>query len=83
MTKNELNLLLDALHTGVVEILFKKKNGENRLLECTLNQKLIPGEYTEKENEEDYQPTVIPIYCPDIKEWRSFIVENVISWNKI
>jgi len=71
-----------ALREGEVYITFKKVDGSIRNICGTLDTKLIPSEQlpgtsdqTRKQN-----PDIIAIFDTDLQGWRSFKVENLMSW---
>ena len=61
-----------------VKITFTKKDGTERVMNCTLDPNVIPlvesvQDQREKNKEKDY----IAAYDTDIKAWRSFIIKSV------
>lgn len=61
-----------------VKITFTKKDGTERVMNCTLNPDVIPliesvQDKREKSKEKDY----MAVYDVDLKAWRSFIIKNV------
>ena len=61
-----------------VKITFTKKDGTERVMNCTLHPDVIPllesfQDKREKDKEKDY----IAVYDTDIKAWRSFIIKSV------
>lgn len=61
-----------------VKITFTKKDGTERVMNCTLDPKVIPlvesvQDKREKSKDKDY----IAVFDTDIKAWRSFVVKNV------
>src|SRR6185503_6629430 len=83
--------LIKDLQLGVVEILFEKKDGSNRLMRCTLQSSFFKKPYLSEEerinhanalalNEAD--PTkvrVLHVWDVDVGDWRSFRVNRVLS----
>lgn len=74
--------LAETLATNTAEVTFIKKDGDERVMTCTLNPELLPAKVV-KEGEEK-KPRVIknpenslPVYDINAKGWRSFIVKNV------
>ena len=64
-----------------VKITFTKKDGTERVMNCTLDPNVIPlvesvQDKREKNKDKDY----IAVYDTDIKEWRSFIIKSVKSF---
>lgn len=61
-----------------VKITFTKKDGTERVMNCTLDPNVLPlvesvQDQREKSKEKDY----IAVYDTDIKAWRSFIIKSV------
>lgn len=69
-----------ALHNGVVEFKYKKKNGEERVAKGTLNVNVMGEENTPKGTGYDIADTNIRYYDMNSEGWRSFLVENLIEW---
>ena len=64
-----------------VKITFTKKDGTERVMNCTLDPNVIPlvesvQDKREKNKDKDY----IAVYDTDIKAWRSFIIKSVKSF---
>lgn len=59
-------------------VTFKKKDGTTRKMKCTRNPSLIPEEHHPKTESEESTNT-IRVFDLEKQEWRSFIVENVMS----
>ena len=83
----EIEEMRDALRKGWCEVVFEKVNGETRTLKCTLNPDFIPEEFVPKTNPLSETPqeesrAIIRVFT-DIPGWRSFIVNNVISFEKV
>ena len=71
----------ELLRDGVCEVLFIKKNGSERLMNCTLNMDLIPEEMKQfqlyKGEKVLENLDILKVYDVDVQDWRSFILENV------
>lgn len=81
MTRTE---MIEQLTKGKCRVIFKKVNGEERNMVCTLNEDIVPpakkdDPITQKKvrsvNEE-----VIPVWDVNKEGWRAFRVDNVISF---
>lgn len=83
MEKFEVNIndFKNALHKGVVNFKYKKKNGEIRDAKGTLNVEIMGEENTPKGTGYDIVDTNIRYYDLNSEGWRSFIAENLIKWN--
>ena len=79
LTRNE---VIEALTYSRCIVKFKKVNGEEREMPCTLREDLVP-KYERKTPMRDATgkaPTnTINVWCLDKKEWRSFRLENLVS----
>lgn len=69
-----------ALHKGIVEFKYKKKNGEERIAKGTLNEDIIGKENLPKGTGYEITDTNIRYYDLNSEGWRSFLVENFIDW---
>jgi len=80
MTREE---MVDALRAGVCTVRFTKVNGEERLMECTLNEQNIPPAQRPQTDDIGVQRTldVIRVFDTKADGWRSFRVENVLEFN--
>jgi hypothetical protein len=70
----------EFLHDGICEVLFEKKDGTERLMQCTLMSEKIPADMIPKnignppdEETKDY----INVFDVEKQGWRSFIIEKV------
>ena len=74
--------VLDTLRQGICEVTFKKVNGEQRVMPCTLKAELLP-EHNQKEltseTIKERKGDAISVWCTDAKAWRSFKLANFIS----
>ena len=74
MTKRD--TLVEGLKRDVLTVSFTKVNGEERIMNCTLHESLLPeavaGTSSKKEN-----PDVIAVWDIDKDAWRSFRVDSV------
>jgi len=69
--------MIGELQQRVCRVIFKKVNGEERDMQCTLIEKVLPPmKGTERQKNKD----VIRAYDTNKCEFRSFRVENVISF---
>jgi hypothetical protein len=76
--------LREQLKSGVVEIIFTKVDGTERVMIATLNHDLIPPAPEPKEGEtpkpkRKQNPDVMPVYDLENEGWRSFKIENFKS----
>ena len=70
--------MIGELQKRVCRVIFKKVNGEERDMQCTLIEKVLPPmKGTERQKNQD----VIRAFDTLKGEFRSFRVENVISFS--
>lgn len=81
--KNTRQTLIDSLSKGKSKIQFTKVNGEQRTINCTLDEaylperKISPSETVRKENQD-----ILCVWSLDDNQWKSFRIANVISIEK-
>jgi len=68
--------LIKNLQKRAMRITFTKVNGEERVMDCTLQEHMIPetSESNRKQNEE-----VLPVFDINKGEWRSFRLDSVTN----
>lgn len=74
MTKRD--TLVEGLRKDVLTINFTKVNGEERVMNCTLNETLLPEAIT-SDSEKKENLDVIAVWDTDKDAWRSFRVDSV------
>jgi hypothetical protein len=77
MTRDE---MVTELRARECRVIFKKINGDERDMQCTLNIDFIP-ENKQPKTSKDYVDDVIRVFDINKQEFRSFRVENVISFS--
>jgi hypothetical protein len=66
------------LKDNTVKITFTKKDGTERVMNCTLDPNVIPlVESTQDKREKNKEKDYIAVYDTDLKAWRSFIIKSV------
>ena len=82
MEKKEVNIneFKKALHKGMVEFKYTKKNGEIREAKGTLNTEIMGESNTPKGTGYEITDSNIRYYDLNSEGWRSFIVDNLIEW---
>ena len=70
--------LVEGLKRDVLTINFTKVNGEERVMNCTLNETLLPEAIT-SDSEKKENLDVIAVWDTDKDAWRSFRVDSVNS----
>lgn len=76
-TKKEKDWLRTLLHEGVVGITFIKKDGSERLMQCTLAESKIPSEFAPKGSEKAKSDEVLPVFDVENDGWRSFRWDSI------
>ena len=77
MTRDD---MITKLREKECRVIFTKINGEERDMICTLNVEFIPEEKQPKTGKE-YNTDVIRAFDVNKQEFRSFRVDNVISFS--
>jgi len=71
------------LKENVCEVTFLKKNGDQRIMTCTLDDKLLPvvevveGAEAKKPRVLKNPENTLSVYDTNAKGWRSFVIKNV------
>ena len=77
-------VLKEELNKGICEVTFTKKNGEERVMPCTLVFDHIPEEYHPKGTGSQHNSQEsIAVWCMDKEAWRSFRVDSVKSFERL
>jgi len=76
-TKKEKDWLRTLLKEGVVGITFIKKDGSERLMQCTLAESKIPSEFAPKGSEKAKSDEVLPVFDVENDGWRSFRWDSI------
>jgi hypothetical protein len=76
--------LKNALHNGVVEVLFLKKDGTERRLICTLKADLLPAQTDLEEavQKKTPNPDVLAVWDTENQGWRSFRWDSIIGFTE-
>ena len=76
--------LKNALHNGVVEVLFLKKDGTERRLICTLKADLLPAQTDLEEavQKKTPNPDVLAVWDVEANGWRSFRYDSIIGFTE-
>jgi len=75
--------LKNALHEGIVEVVFIKKDGTERKLKCTLKADLLPAQTDLEEavQKKTPNPDVLAVWDLENEGWRSFRYDSVIGFS--
>ena len=72
--------MLEELRRGVCQVVFTKKDGTERTMNCTLDQDWVPEDKVPTGGIKQLSEDVVRVFDTDIKEWRSFRKDSVISF---
>lgn len=73
--KKKREILVEGLKRNVIKVTFTKVNGDERIMNCTLHDSVLPesnGKSKKKENLE-----VLSVWDIDKDAWRSFRIDSV------
>lgn len=75
--------LKNLLRENVLSVVFIKKDGSERVMECTLKPDLLPTQDENTESKDKVRtenPDVIQVYDLENTGWRSFRVDSVLAF---
>ena len=78
-TKREKDWLVSLLRERPVEIVFIKKDGSERKMNCTLLESKIPAEKAPKGVERAKSDEVVAVFDLEAEGWRSFRWDSIKS----
>jgi hypothetical protein len=74
--------LRGMLSTDTVTVTFTKKDGTDRIMNCTTNPDVVPKvEIKEGATPRKQSETTMRVFDTDIKEWRSFTTKSIKQIN--
>ena len=76
-TKEGKEWLRSLLRSEIVTITFNKKDGSERIMNCTLSESKIPAEFAPKGAEKTRSDSVLPVFDVDKQGWRSFRFDSI------
>jgi len=76
MTNDEMK---DSLHQGMCKVVFIKKNGDERIMHCTLQESMLPEQMDIEEEIQKKKPNpdVLAVWDVEAKGWRSFRWDSI------
>ena len=81
------NVIQQALKENVVEVTFTKINGDERVMTCTLDSKLLPpatkDDAMSQKKVRELNEEVLSVWDVNAQGWRSFRVANVTRWTLV
>ena len=75
MTKKR-EILVEGLKRNLIKVVFTKANGEERIMNCTLHDSVLPGP-TITETKKKVNPDTISVWDVDANGWRSFRMDSI------
>lgn len=82
-TSTQKETLKNLLRENVLSVVFIKKDGSERVMECTLKPDLLPTQDENTESKDKVRtenPDVIQVYDLENTGWRSFRVDSVLAF---
>lgn len=76
--------MINELRKRDCRVIFKKANGEERDMVCTLREDAIPTSFSDNNTEpktNGYSDTAIRVIDINKGEWRAFRVDSVVSFS--
>ncbi len=67
--------LVEGLKKNLVKVVFTKVNGDERIMNCTLHDSVLPEPITETKKK--VNPDTISVWDIDNDGWRSFRVDSI------
>ena len=68
------DILIKNLQKKTMRITFTKVNGDERIMDCTLQEHIVPPtKYTDRKQNEE----VLPVFDINKGEWRSFRLDSI------
>ena len=86
MSKVTYDDMKEFLQASVSNVTFTKKNGETRILKCTLMPKHLPPvevKEGEEKAERKVNTDVVSVWDLENKGWRSFRLDSVVEFEAI
>ncbi len=77
--KYERETIKNILRKGATTVTFTKKDGTVRVMQCTLNEAMIPSEHRPKDSRKTTKinDTVLPVFDTENQGWRSFAIDAI------
>jgi hypothetical protein len=70
-----------VLREGVAQITFTKVDGTERLMKCTLSEKVVPKATEEKTSTKTPNPNIISVWDVEKEGWRSFRWDSIKAFS--
>lgn len=69
--------IISHLKMGPVTVTFTKKDGTERVMECTLQSELLPKQELKENSTKKENTDTVRVFDIEKQEWRSFTVKSV------
>ncbi len=73
--------ILEAARQGVITVRFTKKNGDERIMKCTLLSEYLPQQKDIEEVSTKENSNLLAVWDVEANGWRSFRIDSVIALN--
>lgn len=86
MTKVTYDEMKDFLQHSVSNVTFTKKNGDQRIMKCTLMPEHLPPievKEGEEKAERKVNTDVLAVWDLDSKGWRSFRLDSIVTFDVV
>jgi len=76
--------MIDTLKTQRVDVVFRKKDGEQRKMRCTLMESVLPEiKSTTEKRKVSRSADTVSVWDMEKRAWRSFRVDSVIAFDPV
>jgi hypothetical protein len=73
------DMVTNALKKKVISVVFEKRDGSERVMNCTLSGELIPADKLPKGTDKFIPEDVRRVFDVDAGEWRSFRWDSLLK----
>lgn len=80
IAKNMKEVYVSELTAGVREITFTKVNGDKRVMNATLDPKVLSKVYGEQTAATQRSDTTLTVFDTDKQDWRAMRLDSIISF---
>ena len=74
--------LIEKLTADILCIGFKKKDGTDRYMKCTLNSEYVPLYEKKSDKTKKLNENILPVYDLEKEGWRSISIDSIFSIEK-
>lgn len=76
--------MIDTLKARRVDVVFRKKDGEQRKMRCTLMESVLPEiDSTTEKRKVSRSADTVSVWDMEKRAWRSFRVDSVIAFDPV